>query len=225
MLFSAQCLWDVPRVQSSFILIWSMTEGRISTKAAIALLGAYCGSKRNNHCIELTFVKATELRETVLLCLERISNKKCFSGRKLGLWRHRQMNPNAARIITTTTCNSPPPKKKSPSWGPFAIYSDLQRKIFSFSWIWHDAPIKHLQTMCDSDRSFCEADLWIAFHRTSTWGNTPTQTQPLVLFWISAVFSLNAWQCPWCHELTSHASYMIARYCVGGNTLQKHQLQ
>lgn len=112
MLFSAQCLWDVPRVQSSFILIWSMTEGWISTKAAIALLGAYCGSKRNNHCIELTFVKATELRETVLLCLERISNKKCFSGGKLGLWRHRQMNPNAARIITTTTCNSPPPKKK-----------------------------------------------------------------------------------------------------------------
>ena len=39
--------------------------------------------------IELNFVKAAELRETVLLCLERISNKKCFSRGKLGLWQHR----------------------------------------------------------------------------------------------------------------------------------------
>lgn len=189
-----------------------MTEGRISTKAAIALLGAYCGSKRNKHCIALIFVKAMELRETVLLCLERISNKKCFYSYY-----------NYYTIITTTTWNPPPPTKKEekknvlPGARLQCTGSDLQRKIFPFSWIWHVAPIKHLQTMCDSDRSFCETDLWIAFHGTGTWGNTPTQTQPLALFWFSAVFSPNAWQCPRYHELTSHASHMIAGYRVGGN--------
>ena len=102
-----------------------MTEGRISTKAAIALLGAYCGSKRNKHCIALIFVKAMELRETVLLCLERISNKKCFYSYY-----------NYYTIITTTTWNPPPQQKK-------------KKKKMSFL-----GPVCNVQAVICSVRSF-----------------------------------------------------------------------